>query len=109
MAPSRTHTVILAHDGRDAGAAARRQAVRAQHIARVGPMAESGLLAIGGAILDAGGAMIGSVAVTAHDTDAAARAWMAEDPYVTGGVWQETVLHGTRFAPLPWQALPGGV
>jgi uncharacterized protein YciI len=109
LAPRRTHTVILARDGRDAEAPARRQAVREQHIARVRPMAEDGTLAIGGAILDAEGGMTGSIAVVACDSDAAARAWMAEDPYVTGGVWQDVTLHGTRFAPLPWQALPGGV
>ena len=51
--------------------------------------------------------MIGSVAVTAHATDEAARAWMAEDPYVTGGVWREGTLYGTRFAPPPYRPLPG--
>ena len=51
--------------------------------------------------------MVGSAVVIAHDTDAAARAWLAEDPYITGGVWQEMTLFGTRFAPLPWRPLPG--
>ena len=51
--------------------------------------------------------MIGSIAVTAHADDAAARAWMGEDPYVTGDVWREVALHGTRFAPLPYRPLPG--
>lgn len=108
FAPGRTHTVVIARDGTDAAAPARRQAVRAAHLARVGPMAADGTLALGGAILDApDGQMIGSVVVTAHDTDAAARAWLAEDPYMTGGVWQEVTLYGTRFAPLPWKPLPG--
>lgn len=108
LAPRRTHTVVIARDGTDAGAPARRQAVRAAHMARVAPMAAEGTLAFGGAILDApDGAMIGSAVVLAHDTDDAARAWLAEDPYTTGGVWQETTLYGTRFAPLPWRPLPG--
>lgn len=104
---TRTHTVIVAMDGTDAGAAARRLAVRAQHIARVAPMAAQGVLAMGGAILDEAGGMRGSIAVTRHASDAAAQAWMADDPYVTGGVWRDITLHGTRFAPLPYLALPG--
>ena len=108
LAPSRTHTVVIAHDGTDAGAPARRAAAREAHLARVRPLAEDGTLALGGAILDTpGGRMIGSAVVIACDTDAAARAWLAEDPYVTGEVWQETMLYGTRFAPLPWKPLPG--
>ena len=108
VASSRTHTVIVARDGQDADAEARRMAARGAHMARVSPMAADGTIALGGAILDApGGRMVGSIAVTAHADDAAARAWMAEDPYVTGGVWREVSLHGTRFAPLPYRPLPG--
>ncbi|MCB4824014.1 YciI family protein [Roseicella aerolata] len=108
IAPGRTHTVIIARDGTDPGAQDRRLSVREAHLARVRPMAADGTLAIGGAILDeAGQRMVGSVAVIARDTDEGARAWMAEDPYVTAGVWQETTLYGTRFAPLPWRPLPG--
>ena len=108
VAASRTHTVIVAMDGADEGALARRLAVREAHMARVNPMASDGTLALGGAILDApDGRMIGSIAVIARPTDDAARAWMAEDPYVTGGVWRDITLYGTRFAPLPYRPLPG--
>lgn len=107
-APSRTHTVIIARDGTDAGAEARRLSAREAHMERVSPMAADGTLAVGGAILDETGTrMVGSIAVTAHADDAAARAWMAKDPYVTGGVWRDISLHGTRFAPLPYRPLPG--
>ena len=107
-ATGRTHTVIMTRDGTDPGAEARRLSVREAHLRRVSPMAAEGVLAVGGAILDApGGRMVGSIAVTAHADDAAARAWMAEDPYTTGGVWRDVSLHGTRFAPLPYRPLPG--
>jgi len=107
---TRTHTVTIAFDGTDAEASARRQAAREAHIARMQPMAADGTLAIGGAILDeAGQGMIGSITVTRHATDEAARAWMAEDPYVTGRVWQDITLHATRLAALPYRPLPGGV
>jgi uncharacterized protein YciI len=107
VSATRTHTVIVAMDGTDDGAPARRQAARAQHMARVAPLAEQGVLAMGGAILDESGAMRGSIAVTRHASDAEARAWIAEDPYATGGVWQDITLHGTRFAGLPYRPLPG--
>jgi uncharacterized protein YciI len=107
VSATRTHTVIVAMDGTDAGAPARRAAAREAHLARVLPAARDGTLAMGGAILDEAGAMRGSIAVTRHASDAAARGWMAEDPYVTGGVWRDVALHGTRFAPLPYWALAG--
>jgi uncharacterized protein YciI len=107
--PSRTHTIIVARDGSDGAALDRRMAARDRHFARVRSMAADGTLAFGGAILEAPeGRMIGSIAVTRHATDAAARAWLADDPYVTGDVWRDIALHGTRFAPLPYRALPGG-
>lgn len=107
-AAGRTHTVIVARDGTDPGAEARRLSVRQAHMERVSPMAADGVLVVGGAILDTpGGRMVGSIAVTAHADDAAARAWVAEDPYATGGVWRDVALHGTRFAPLPYRPLPG--
>jgi len=109
VATTRTHTVSIAFDGTDADAPARRQAAREAHIARMQPVAADGTLAIGGAILDeAGQRMIGSITVTRHGTDEAARAWMAEDPYVKASVWQDITLHATRLAALPYRPLPGG-
>lgn len=102
-----THSIAIARDGTDPGAPARRLAVREAHLARVAPAAREGVLAIGGAILGAEGGMIGSVAVTAHPTVAAAQEWWSTDPYVTGGVWRDVEWHATRFAPLPLRSLPG--
>ncbi len=109
VATTRTHTVAIAYDGTDAEAPARRQAAREAHIARMMPLAADGTLAVGGAIMDeAGQRMIGSITVTRHASDEAARAWMAEDPYVKGCVWQDIALHATRLAALPYRPLPGG-
>ena len=105
-----THSVAVAWDGTDPGAPARRLAVRDAHLARVRPAAEAGILTLGGAILDApGGRMIGSVAITAHPTSEGARAWWAADPYRVGDVWRDVALSLTRFAPLPYRALPSAV
>lgn len=107
VSATRTHTVTIALDGTDAGAAERRAAVRPTHLARVTSMAADGTLTMGGAVLDEAGAMRGSIVVTRHATDAEARAWIDADPYVTGRVWQDITMHGTRFAPLPYRPLPG--
>ncbi len=105
---TRTHTITIARDARDSGAAARREAARPAHIDRVIGWAKAGTLVLGGAILDVGeAAMIGSIAITAHASDAEAEAAWAEDPYVTGGVWRDVQRWGTRFAPLPYHPLPG--
>lgn len=103
----RTHTVIIAWDGTDAGALDRRMAHRQGHFDRVRPMAADGTLLFGGAILAADGTtMRGSIAVTRHTSHDTARAWMAPDPYVTGDVWRDIALHATSFRALPYAALP---
>lgn len=109
VSPTPTHTIAIAWDGTDEGALARRLSVRDAHLARVRPAAEEGVLTLGGALLNGpGGAMGGSVAITAHPDVAAAQAWWAADPYVTGGVWRDIAWHPTRFVPLPYRPLPGG-
>lgn len=108
LSATRTHTIALAFDGTDADAPARRQAVREEHVTRVRAKASAGELTLGSALLDApGGSMIGSVVVTAHDSDAAARAFWAEDPYLRAGVWRDVQLWGTRLVALPYRTLPG--
>jgi uncharacterized protein YciI len=107
MPGPRSHTVVIALDGTDEDAPARRQAARPAHFERVRPLAEDGTLLFGGAILDApDGGMIGSIAVTRHMDHEAARRFWAEDPYVTGDVWRQISLHATLLRPLPYKPLP---
>lgn len=102
----RTHTVIIAWDGTDEAALERRMAARNRHLTRVRPMAETGTLVVGGAILDAADRMVGSIAVTRHISHAAAREMLAGDPYVTGDVWRDVSLYATRLRPLAYRPLP---
>lgn len=104
MPSAMTHCVLIAEDAPDS--VAKRMSVREPHMARVRGFAKDGTLAMGGALLGPQGEMVGSVVVTRHATEEAARAFWAEDPYVTAGVWQQMRLFPTRFAPLPYAPLP---
>jgi uncharacterized protein YciI len=90
--------VIVAWDGTDAGATARRQAARPAHMLNVAPLVESGRLVIGGAILNDAGDMTGSVCILDVPTRADVDQWLATDPYVTGKVWQRIEIHPMRIS-----------
>lgn len=80
--------LVVARDGTDEGAAARRAAVRDAHIEGVKAMAQSGAMLLGGAMLDDDGAMIGSACIVEFEDRAALDAWLQGDPYMTGDVWR---------------------
>lgn len=107
MPGPRSHTIVIAMDGQDDAADARRLAARPAHFDRVRPLAEDGTLLFGGALLDAPeGRMVGSVAVTRHTSHDQARRFWAADPYVAGGVWQQMTFYGTLLRPLAYKPLP---
>ncbi len=99
---------IIAMDGTDPGAEARRLAARPGHLAGLQPLLAAGRVRLGGAILDAPeGRMVGSImAVTAPD-EAAARALAEADPYTREGVWQSIRVERWRVGPQPYKKLPG--
>ena len=90
--------LVIAHDGSDAQAPARRQAARAAHLEGVRPMVERGEIVVGGAILDEAGRMVGSAVVVDMPDRAAVDAWLARDPYVTGDVWRTVEVRPFRIA-----------
>lgn len=96
--------LIVAWDGTDPEAPARRLAARPAHLANIAPMVEAGQLMIGGAILDNEGGMIGSACVVDVESRATLDRWLTTDPYVTGGVWQRVDIKPMRVAV---QAVPG--
>ncbi|MBX9701701.1 MAG: YciI family protein, partial [Acetobacteraceae bacterium] len=53
------------------------------------------------------GRMIGSLMALALPDEAAARAWLAEEPYVTEGVWQDIRIERWRIGAQPYHPLPG--
>lgn len=90
--------LVVAYDGTDADAPARRLAVREAHLEGVRRMAADGSMVLGGALLDDAGAMIGSACIVDFESRAALDAWLETDPYVTGGVWRQITVTPFRRA-----------
>lgn len=88
--------LVVAWDGTDPQAKARRMAARPAHMANVAPMAEAGQMLMGGAILDEAGDMIGSTTIVELPSREAVDQWLATDPYVTGKVWERIEVHPMR-------------
>ena len=90
--------LLIAYDGTDEGAAARREAARPAHIARVTELKAAGHIRIGGAILDESGAAVGSAAVFEFEARADLDRYLEADPYVTEGVWRDITIAPYRAA-----------
>ena len=90
--------LVTAYDGKDAGAPARRQAAREAHLAGGRRMKEDGVMLLGAAILDDNGNMIGSSMIVDFPSRADVDAWLAKDPYTTGGVWKEVSVVPCRVS-----------
>lgn len=85
--------LVLAHDGRDDDAPARRRAVRERHLEGVRPLAADGTLKLGGAYLGADGEMAGSALLLEAEDEAAVRALLESDVYHRTGVWQRYEIY----------------
>lgn len=90
--------LVIARDGTDAEAPARRLKARPAHLENAARLQAAGHLLIGGALLDDAGQMAGSAAVAQFDTRAELDEWLRTDPYVTGGVWQQIEVTPYRVA-----------
>jgi len=95
--------LVIARDGRDEGALERRQQTRPVHLAGIDPLVESGNVLVGGAILSEAGDMVGSMLLLEFPAREDVDAWLAQDPYVTDGVWKEVEVHPFRTAVGAWQ------
>ena len=91
--------LILAYDATDADALNRRMAVRAAHMEMIERYKAGGHMHIGAAILDDADKMIGSTIIAEFPSRAELDAWLAEDPYVTGKVWERIEVKPCRIAP----------
>jgi len=90
--------MITAYDGKDDQALERRMAARPAHIDDAAALNKAGNIIAGGAILDEAGQMIGSTMYVEFDSRDALDIWLNNDPYVTGGVWQDISVSPIRLA-----------
>ncbi len=81
--------LVTGYDGKDAGAPARRQEARDQHLIDAEKLFKSGVLLAAAAILNDDGGMVGSTLIMEFDSRADLQKWLDNEPYVTGKVWQE--------------------
>jgi uncharacterized protein len=91
--------LIIARDGTDEQALARRMAARAAHLENAAKLQARGHLVVGGALVDGDGRMIGSACVAQFATRDELDAWLRTDPYVTAKVWQDIQIMPYRVAP----------
>lgn len=98
--------LVVAHDGRDEEAMARRLRARPAHMAGIETMKHAGQALYGAAILDDRDRMIGSTLVVDFPGRAELDAWLAAEPYVVGRVWERIDVHPCRVAPIFVQSDP---
>jgi uncharacterized protein len=91
------HFLIIAHDGVDAEAPARRQAARPDHIEGLKARRAAGEVIEVGALLSDDGVPIGSAMIGEFADLAAAQAYVAAEPYTTAGVWVDTQITPLRL------------
>lgn len=95
--------LVIARDGTDDGALARRQKTRPTHLESIGPLVDAGNVLVGGAMLDDAGNMIGSMLLVEFPDREGVDAWLTHDPYVTDGVWRDIEVTPFRTAVGAWQ------
>lgn len=94
--------MVIARDGTDTEAPARRASVRNTHLAFIQPYVDRGEVLVGGAMLDAVGGMVGSCVLCDFETREQLNGWLRNDPYVTGGVWEDIEVIPFRTAVGAW-------
>jgi uncharacterized protein len=90
--------LVIAKDGADSDAPARRQKVRAEHLEKVKPAVESGFVLLGGALLDKDGGMTGSAMLLDAPSEEEVWAFLKRDVYSKSNVWQNFEVHPFRIA-----------
>jgi uncharacterized protein YciI len=90
--------LLVAYDFDDADAPNRRLAAREAHLALVAANKAAGHALYGAALVE-DGKMVGSMLVIDYESREALEEWLAEEPYITGKVWDEISISECRVAP----------
>jgi uncharacterized protein len=94
------HFLLIAYDGTDDQAPARRQLVRERHLASIEALKKEGKALYGAALLNEKQEMAGSVVIYQFPTREEFDAYLEEEPYVTGNVWQRIEVRPCRVPPV---------
>jgi uncharacterized protein YciI len=98
--------LILAFDGTDAEAPARRTAARDAHVAFITEEAKAGRLALGMPLHDGQGRSLGSLMILTAEDRSGRDAYLEGEPFAAKGVWQKVACHPFRIAALPYAPWP---
>jgi uncharacterized protein len=89
--------LVIARDGKDEEAPARRKKTRPSHLEGIKPMVEKGELIVGAGLLNEQGEMIGSTLIMQYPSRTELDAWLAREPYVANGVWKDIQVTPLRM------------
>ena len=92
--------LVIATDFRDPESGSRRQQHRPAHLEGVRRMKAAGTFIEGGAMLDDEGRMVGSMVLVEFPSRTEVDAWLADDPYVRGRVWEHVTVQPFRRVQL---------
>ena len=81
--------LILAHDGNDENALERRMSVRPKHLENMMKLKDEGHVMAAGGLIEDGGRLAGSYLVMDFESREALDEYLAGEPYVAAGVWQD--------------------
>lgn len=94
--------LVIGRDGTDDKAMERRLAVRQAHIDLGEELRQTGSMWYGAALLDDNDNMIGSMLLMDFPSKKELQAWLDNEPYVTGKVWQSIEIQKCNVRE-PWQ------
>ncbi len=92
--------LLTAYDGTDEHALERRLSARENHFAAIEQLKSLGRVLYAAAILDEQEKMIGSVIVYDFSSREELETFLKEEPYITGGVWEQIDIRQCRVPPL---------
>jgi uncharacterized protein YciI len=92
--------IVLAYDGVDENALARRMAAREAHLKLGKEMHDAGKWLYAAGILNDEGQMIGSMIVCDFPSRSEMqKQWLGREPYIAGKVWQKIDIRSAQTAP----------
>ena len=92
--------LLIAYDGTDSGAYDRRMESRPEHLEKIAAVKKAGEFLCGGAILNDGGRMIGSMILYEVPDRAALDERLKNEPYIYNKVWEKIEIHPFRMAKI---------